>query len=282
MLDFDYLNQTQSANVQFFGPGINFVNIPRGRGMIHFFGWAGGGGGGAGLTGLTSTGRGGGGGGASSAVLSLMMPRAFLIADSFVVSVGRGGVGGAASGSAGTGGSNTTCSFDYGGSLKTFYFTGAGGGGAAGTTTTASGGTQGTAGVSSTLPFGLNGIWVALSSQTGGVGTTTAIGSNTTFFTAFLPAGCGGGGANTTNGAFAGGIVIGAGIVPTQPAGASGYFIQKPFSSISGCGGSGSAAGTGGTGGNGGPGTGGGGGGGGITGGPGGNGGGGGLYVVSF
>lgn len=290
MQDFDLLTQATSGNTQFFGPGTQFCNLTRNCKLVYLVGYSSGAGGGGGLTGATSTGRGGGSGGGGSGLTSMMIPRA-LLPDGFVVKVSPGGNGGVAGG-AGSAGVATQALFDMGGTQFTFFITGnAPTGGLAGSATVAQAGSAGgTVPAASSFVAGQLGVWMTLpgtaGSSSGAPTTAVTGGTNITPLAANTPftGGCGGGAANTTNGAGLGGSINAVGPIPSTATGrgAAGFLIRQPLCAVGGNGGDGSAAGTGGTGGLGGPGCGGGGGGGGITGGPGGQGGPGGLYVICF
>ncbi len=289
---------------------------PRGVTTITMLLIGGGGGGGAGLTGATNTARGGGAGGACSSLAFHIFP-AHCLPDILKVSVGAGGIGGQASGSAGGNATNsyvaTGVGLTAGSTIPNILAesgNAAAGGGAAGTNSgNATGGS-----VPSIATKARQGWAQALSLSTFTVGIVgasggTATGTAGTLINAVwnlipLSPGSGGGGVQTTNQGFAGGVItlqaamdfsdgtytpassyLAGGTAGSSSVvggnGNAGVQNWKPFVMTGGTGGGSADGQIGGAGGNGGIGCGGGGGGAGTTGGRGGNGGNGVVIIIA-
>jgi len=279
--DFSYKTQIFTSSGEY--------HIPKGSNYIDIICVGAGGGGGGGRSAAAGTVRAGGGGGGGGAIT----PRTYqtnMLPDSLIIYCGVGGAGGAA-GVAGTPGQGSYVDLPVTGmytlSPNTRILTASGGtGGGAGTTVA---GTAGTGGVIqanvSQWVLGSIGIGTSFAGQNGtvgGVGGAAGVGGAITFGAtpAFVMGGTGGGGCDgaATPVASAGGLLTGAGPMPSAAGVAINANGYQPYLSLSplligpGLGGGGSTT-TAGRGGDGTYGAGGGGGGGGVTGGAGGKGG---------
>lgn len=236
----------------------------------------GGGAGGSGQSGAAGTTRTGGGGGAGG-VLQIINTPSYLLPETLYISIGRGGRPGA------TGGLATLIHYyPITASANTIIQANGGFGGTAG----ASGGAGGTV----ASPYASQSIFsyagtISSGGTNGGVGVA---GGNFSITTSCIYGGTGGGGVNSSNVGFAGGNILASNIHPQldggaiASAGSSGYFIQKPFTSLGGTGGGSNPSGTASVGGDGAWGSGGGGGGAGIGGNAGGSGGDGFVIIIGY
>jgi hypothetical protein len=227
-----------------------------------------GGGGGGGTPGASGVNQIGGGGGGCGGITRVLLP-ASLITDTLLITIGDGGLGGS-SGANGTSGTATYVDVQYRRQyqLTALCYANGGNGGFA----NGNAGTAASIGGSTAAIFTTLGQVNFLAGGNGSIGNLAAAGSPVTLgssSTSLVTPGAGGGGKNTSNVGFEGGIINSANPVPILSAGTNsngigGVFNLIPFYSLGGSGGAGNGTGVGFNGGRGSYGAGGGGGGSGI------------------
>ena len=260
--------------------GWQWWSKPPGASLVTLLAIGGGSAGGDGHSAAAGNNRGGAGGGGSGGVSRLVIPAMFLPGQLSIL-VGAGGL---ASGSGAGNRSYVTLrpspTFQEDVIVLLASTPTAGSNGSA--ITGGAGGSSLAIAAADAAYLGL-GIFTSIAGSSGLAGGTHLGGSSADLTYGIsginLSGGTGGAGVGTANTDFAAGGIIGSGLMPSIPGGATaargndGVALWEHFLFSGGTGGGSSGTGTGGNGGNGGPGCGGGGGGGGVTGGTGGNGG---------